>query len=206
MTSECLNKPLLVDEARLRTLRDQLYAELTSARRPGVEPVRPTNAYAIAFAEQPASAICQRVAYLYSPGSRPNRARAPERGFLYVFRDRRDAPESLVKIGSTVGVERRMQQWRRELRVASPDDLSLLYTYRCGHIRLAEAIVHALLFCQWDAKRVNEATARRALEYFAVDDWVALGQVIGAVCAHVDWWLETAASQKIDPPTKQRRR
>ena len=185
MTSECINEPLLADEDQLRRLRDQLYLELTNDISPDVEPVQPVNAYTIAFAERPNRSIRQKIDYLYSQRSRVNR-RDPERGYVYVFRDRRDTPESLVKIGSTVRVHRRMNQWRSELR-AGDDDLTLLFSFSSQHIRLAEAVVHALFFCQWDSKRVNTYTSRRAVEYFAIEDWVALRQVCQAVSAHIDW-------------------
>jgi len=215
MTSECVNEPLLVDDSQLRRLRDQLYFELTSELDYNVEPVQPVNAYAIAFAERPSRSIRQKIDFLYSRDSRVNR-RAPERGYVYVFRDRRDTPETLVKIGSTVRVPRRMNQWRSELR-AGEDDLTLLFSFSSQHVRLTEAIIHTLLFCQWDSKRVNVYTSRRAVEYFAVDDWVALRQVCQSVAAHVDWWYGRQQQQqqqqrhviggvgKIDSTSKRRR-
>ena len=120
---------------------------------------------------------------------RRHRRSSPESGHVYVFRDRRDTPDTLVKLGSTVRVHRRMNQWRSELR-ASDDDLTLLFSFRTQHVRLAEAVVHALFFCQWDSKRVNTYTSRRAVEYFAIDDWVALRQVCQSVAVHVDWWSQ----------------
>ena len=194
MTDVCHNRPLDDRGGELSRLRDAFARELATRPSARVEPVRPVAAYTIAFAEVPHRSIRSRVAALYSWRSRLHR-REPERGHVYVFRDRRDRPRSLVKIGSTVHVRRRMAQWRAELGATdTPDDVRLLFSFETRHVRMAEALVHALLFCQWQAKRVNVASNRRAVEYFDVADWRALRRFVAATTRHVDWWLASAKS------------
>lgn len=194
MTEVCFNTRLPVDDAQLAEMRAVLRRELAvPLERLGGEPVRPANAYAIAFGEAPHRSIAARVRALYSPRSRIHR-RGAERGSVYVFVDRRDRPTTLVKIGSTTSVKRRMTQWRAALGVAADDrtTLELLFAYETRHVRLAEAVVHALLACQWQQNRVNSSTQRRAVEYFDVADRVALRTLVECVARHVDWSLSAA--------------
>jgi len=219
MTELCVNSVLPIDADELDDMRKMLRDELaTPLNRLPHEPVRPLNAYTIAFGERLHVSIRHRVLALYTSRSRIHRLRAPENGSVYVFRDERDRPRSLVKIGSTTNVARRMCQWRAALGLsASGADggggtLSLLFSYRTRHVRMAEAIVHALLACQWQANRVNSMTQRRAVEYFDVPDRLALRDVVAAVTRHVDWWMAGGGHDDDDdddplwPPTQRCKR
>ena len=189
MTEVCTNQPIdNVDPIQFDELRADLRRELSEPLTFDVEPVHPLNVYTIAFGRRVHDAIRRRVYVLYSPHARVHRHGA-ERGYVYVFRDRRDRPQTLVKIGSATNVRRRMSQWRRELAATCDDDIQLLFAYQCSHVRMAEAIVHATLFCEWQAKRFNASTNARTCEYFDVEDWRSLEQLVAGTTRHVDWWL-----------------
>lgn len=182
MTTTLANQP--IDRQRCESLVSMLRSELERPPSEAVEPVRPLVAYTVLFAEEPHESIQRRVHGLYSKRSR-FAATAPEHGHVYVFRDARDE-EYVVKIGSSTRVRRRMAEWRAALHAKS-DELSLLFSFQCDHVRLAETLIHELLYCQWQPKRVNLYSGDRALEYFRVVDWQALRYLCDAVTRHVTW-------------------
>lgn len=187
MTDVCTNTPFIDDATTLEQLRRDLADELArSVDADDREPISPLGAYTILFNEVPSPAIRHRVGTLYSRRSRVH-DRGARRGYVYVFRDRRDRPATLVKIGSTSNTRRRMRQWRAALG-ATDDDLRLLFSFETRHKLMAELVVHALLSCQHDTARFNRITNERATEYFDVADWRALRQLVAAVTRHVSWW------------------
>ena len=187
MSVECANSPL--DERRLVDARRALVEELSLPARLLVEPVHPLIAYAILFGETPNSGIQRRVRGAYTYVSRSIRRRS-EWGYIYVFRDTRDGDSAIVKIGSSVNVRRRITEWRASLN-AREDELALLFSAKSGDIRLAEQIMHTLLFCQWLPKRVNTETGRLLLEYFLVPNLDALRLLLQAVARHASWFTDT---------------
>ena len=187
MSIECANAPL--DERRLGNARRELIEELSLPPRLFVEPVQPLVAYAILFSETPSTGIQRRVRAAYAFVSRSMRRRV-EAGYIYVFRDTRDGDSAIVKIGSTVNVRRRIAEWRASLG-ASKDELALLFSAKSADIRLAEQVMHTLLFCQWLPKRVNAETGRLLLEYFLVPNLDALRLLLQVVARHVTWFTDT---------------
>lgn len=200
MSAECSNRPL--DVRAINELRAHLIDGLSTYSgvkvREVIEPVQPIGAYALLFAESPNIGIQRRVSRAYSEAL----SRLPERGWVYVFRDVRDGDIRIVKIGSTVGpVRRRISQWRRELG-AQRDELSALFSVETRDVRLAETVVHRLLFCQWLPKRINLETGRRLVEYFSVAQLPQLRLLVAAVARHVDWYaLRTLDSRRLGQAT-----
>jgi hypothetical protein len=184
MSLECVNERI-ADSNSVRAARLLLLRELNAERVLLVEPTQPLIAYMLLFAETPALLIRRRVSELYMRAKR----HAAETGFIYVFRDTRDGDVSIVKIGSTVALHRRIAEWRTALG-ASKDELSLLFSVKSSDVRLAELVLHALLFCQWMPKRVRADTGAALLEYFRVENLDALELLLEAVARHTSWHEE----------------
>jgi hypothetical protein len=182
MSVECANTPYGSD-VDLTYERRLLLRELAAPRSVIIEPTNPLVAYSLLFNEMSHVSIRRRVQDEYSAAARSQRA---ERGYIYAFRDVRDGDPTIVKIGSTIDTKRRIGEWRRALG-ASQDELTLLYTVRSDNIRLAEHVLHALLFCQWLPKRVNAQTGAALLEYFRVRNLRALHLLMRAVSRHATW-------------------
>jgi len=186
MTLECANTPLEADWAMQALV--ELEAELSRPPLALVEPARPLVAYTILFGEVPNIGIQRRVRAAYAAVSRRPHRRA-ERGYVYAFRDVRDGDSAIVKIGSTIHVRRRISEWRKSLG-ARDDELALLFSSSTEDVRLAEQLVHNLLYCQWLPKRVRVDTGAPLLEYFAVENLDALRLLIAAVTRHVTWFTQ----------------
>ena len=186
MSLECVNEPLRADWAGDALV--ELARELALPPRPGVEPVRPLVAYTILFGRVPNIGIQRRVRAAYSYVSRRPRRRV-ERGYVYAFRDVRDGDSAIVKIGSTIHVRRRIAEWRASLG-ARDDELALLFTKKSDDVRLAEQLVHTVLYCEWLPKRVRADTGAALLEYFRVENLDALRLLLAAVTRHVTWFTQ----------------
>jgi len=201
MSGNCVNTPLNLDDddddvyfkIKQQYLIDSLarYEHgVTTLRR---EPVDPLTSFSLLFGVLLDVGIQRRVqqSYVYALSTKP------ETGWIYVFRDVRDQDAYIVKIGSTTGpVHKRIAQWRRDLGNAHRNDVVLLFKARTFDVRLAEYIIHRLLFCQWLPKRVNLLTGRRLLEYFRVENLPALRLLLPAVCRHVDWYTTITYQQR----------
>ena len=196
MSGDCVNTPLIIDNVFKHKQRQ--FIDSLSHYDHGVtpvtrEPTDPLTAFSLLFGVYLDAGIQRRVrqSYVYALSTKA------EVGWIYVFRDVRDKDARIVKIGSTTGpVYKRIAQWRRELGEARHDQVVLLFKVRTFDVRLAEFIIHRLLFCQWMPKRVNLLTGRRLLEYFYVDNLSALRLLLPAVGQHVDWFSAVTHYQR----------
>lgn len=185
MASECVNTPFTAPW--LRSARAVLLNELLEPRKLFIEPTRPDVAYKLLFSEELHINIRRRIREAYMlVNEMPNRR--VEDGYIYVFRDVRNELH-VVKIGSTVNVRRRIQEWRTALG-ATEEELSLLFSAKSSDVRLAEAIMHIILHCQWLPKMERIDTGRPLLEYFRVPNRHALRLLLEAVARHVSWYTE----------------
>ena len=182
MSIECANERIPPEQ--LRVARTQLINELILPRLKFIEPTPPIDAYAILFSEMLHENIQRRVRAAYALDV-PRRI---EKGYIYVFRDVRNAP-FVIKIGSTIHVRRRISEWRAALG-ATADELSELFIAKSADVRLAEAVIHICLHCQWLPKMERVDTGAQLLEYFRVPQLDALRLFNEAVCRHVTWRTE----------------
>ena len=190
MATQCRNVPLRVVpaadlDAVAQAVQRPLHADVARLQATGMWPMDPVRAYAALFAETLDPYMARRVRGLLNAvvisGKRT--------GFVYVFRDERDA-SGVVKIGSTTArkPDRRIAQWRRDLMAIGTGStlIRMLWALPCHDAGLAERVLHALLWCQHVRDRVNVETGRRLVEYFAVDDWPALRTLCRVVCRFVN--------------------
>jgi hypothetical protein len=195
MSATCTNRRLDASERTwLRAARRALVIALEGNERPLIEPVRPLHAYTVLMGEEPHVFIQRRVREAYAEADARNR---PVRGSVYVYRDERDGRVSLVKIGSTrKPVDVRIAEWRAYLG-ASADELAALFAEPSADCRLAERVLHELLFCQWQPKRTRIEDGRRLLEYFDVQNLVALRLLVRAVTRHVNYHTLMRTSRRL---------
>jgi hypothetical protein len=201
MSREGSNTPVrFVDDdgetflARRAALLDELVTPRTTNDDDDVQPTTPLDAYMLLFGAVPALGIRKRVRSLYAAVATAGSARRrAEPGRVYVFRDSRDDDPMLGKIGSTTrAVRRRIAEWRTALG-ANDTELVRLFSTACIDVRLAERLVHELLFFEWQPWRERADTGEALVEYFRVADLVALRWLLRAVARHVDWFTRLRA-------------
>ena len=193
VVSDCRNRPITseTEARRIAWEREALIKQVTSedavrvGRNTGVWPASPIAAYTVLFGEYLDPYLINLVQQLYERAARMPLERRRE-GHIYVFHDRRDA-QDVVKIGATSqpSVERRIGQWREQLRAAE-HDIVMLWSLPCADAILAEAVLHTLFWCQQASARINRLTNRRLVEYFIISDRIALRFLCRVVCRHVN--------------------
>ena len=142
--------------------------------------VDPALAHELAF-----GAAVDAVTAVYIRRYYPRPGTVSVRGWIYVFRDARDA-HGVLKIGMTRGrnPEWRVQQWRHQLD--GGPFIRLVAAFPCRHARRAERIVHALLQRRRLNDRRDPSTGRLLTEYFAVPEWRSLLVLIRSVTIWLD--------------------
>ena len=184
MAADCRNVPLEQEKyAQYRRALIESLAVPANKRRP----YSPLDAYSLLFNERLDSNIQWRITMLYTQLAHTE-SEYVRTGHVYVFRDARDPPD-VVKIGSTrQRVERRLNQWRRDLN-ADAETIYLLFAYRTPAASFAEDVLHALLACAWLPNRYNARTGARLVEYFQIGDLDALRYLCQAVTRHVAYTM-----------------
>lgn len=193
MSRQCADEPIVDAErlAEVTTDRRRLLRELREPLHRSREPMTPPRVFAALYQREPDERNVAAVQRAYRAEAGRYAARS-DPGFVYVFRDLRDAP-GIVKIGRTrQRVEARHTQWRSELADSSADAAQsrvvLLFAFATRRQHLAERVVHALLHCSHVAGRVSRTTGRDLVEYFRTDSLVLLRALVDAVTRHTIWF------------------
>ena len=186
MSTTCENVRV-ADAPWFTAARALLLEELDKPPLMTIEPTKPFQAFTLLFGEEPHISLQRDVREAYDVARRGERPRGPEKGYVYVYRDSRDEDVSIVKIGSTTNVKRRLAQWQRRLE-AKKSELQMLFVFESDDIRLAEQVAQKLLRCNWLHLRTEKATGRRLLEYYRVTDLEALALFMDAVARHTTWY------------------
>ena len=180
-----------------RIWRPRLLKELSAPAGATVnwpEVTHPLEAFSILFGLRADEYIVRAVNEMYAAESRRVRAiedRHIAVQWVYAFHDARDRRRNAIKIGGTQlrDPHERISQWARVLSSDTEEraPLVLLYAYPTFSYRLAESVVHSLLSEVRLPLRVNRLSNRALVEYFAIDDFVALSYLIKVVTRHVDY-------------------
>lgn len=155
-------------------VRQRLIRRLDAQKGP---PPNPLDAYTILFGEQVPQPLVRRIRQLYSMhGRRP--------GYIYCFRDVRDAP-NVYKIGRTVtSVSQRMAEWRRELN-AAPHELNAIWSTYCHNVVVAETLIFNALYSRRLRDRYHAGSDRFLTEYVKTSRLESLRYFLIAVTWHV---------------------
>jgi len=151
-------------------------------------PVHPLTAYQIAFGR----AADERVAKSLQRALRREQRRAErgifddEPGFIYCFHDLADDVR-VLKIGRTHRApEARLREWQQQLAPDSSEPaVVLLFAYRTNFNKLAERVVHEVLFCESMGKRLN-IDGSKMEEFFALDNALAASIFVRQTLAFVE--------------------
>jgi len=146
--------------------------------------VRPSVAYAVAFARRTDPTIAVRVGRLFQRAQKSTDL--PKSGYIYVFHDR-ESDSDIVKIGKTESNPyKRLAEWQSELAPNEETSVDLLCAYRASDVTLAELVVHETLLCERQRAYVNPVTQRQLTEFFRVDNALALQIFVRQAVAFVN--------------------
>lgn len=195
VATDCVNVRLpkeSVAEARMRLIDEIEHGMdvFRQVRDVGIMPTAPALAYQILFAEIPDPWIVGRVQALYTERATSYPRPRLKTGWIYVFRDNRNNPGE-IKLGLTrqKSPDHRLRQWRRELGDTDGTALSMLFAVPTLDPVLAEAVLHALLWCNQLTGRINRLTDRQLVEYFFIQDVASLRYLCRAVARHIDGFV-----------------
>ena len=184
--SQCVNRPLPLTEQLLaarRKVRQSLEQPLVDTSDSATEIL---DAFTVLFTVMPDAFIVGRVRSLYDTYKTHAHP-----GYVYVFWDKNDPPDT-VKIGMTRRrPRRRVQEWRR-LLVDKDSDVTLIFSFWCANAMLAEQIVHTLLMCNRSELRVLRAQNRVLNEFFVIPAPVGLEHLrmlIDETCRQINYFF-----------------
>jgi hypothetical protein len=152
----------------------------------------PTDLYKLFFKELPDPRVERKVRNELAlerkgimSGER-QRAREERSGYIYVFRDVGD-PLNVLKIGRTIRPpEQRIAEWEHELSPEGGKNVILLFAYATVATTFAERIIHQTLFCEWLPKRLNARTSNALIEFFKIDNFLALKLFVRETIKYID--------------------
>jgi hypothetical protein len=189
---ECQNSELPPDtRAQLDAWRRQVaYLELIGAPLPLVVPA---TAYQSVFLAALDATILRAInTVLADAQQRARRWRATgqpfdQPGYEYAFWITTDPPD-IIKIGRTAQQPYvRIAEWQQELAPGrGPSVVLLLWDFPTRYEVLAESLLHTVLECEHLAKRRNSRNGRRLVEFFQIDNALALRLFMALVTRYAD--------------------
>jgi hypothetical protein len=109
-----------------------------------------------------------------------------QQGYEYAFWISTDPPD-IIKIGRTAQQPYvRIAEWQHELAPGGPQVVLLLWDFPTRYEVLAESLLHTVLECEHLGKRRNARNGRRLVEFFQIDNVLALRIFMALVTRYAD--------------------
>lgn len=144
----------------------------------------PVSIYQVAFGEQVDRRVVENVRRLFKNVANSEQRDRP--GYIYCFHDIGDPP-TVLKVGRTSRKpEERLAEWENDLAPEPGRSIILLFAYPTSCNKLAERVVHELLRCRRIHNRFNPVTGDELIEFFTIDNALALSIFIRLTLGYID--------------------
>lgn len=171
----------------------------------------PAVVFQVAFNKQADARIVARVRQKFAAkkreleggGSGAEQESRDAPGYIYCFHDIGDQP-NVLKIGRTSRTpEERLAEWERELAPESGQSLIMLFAYHTDCNEFAEDIIHDLLSCRQIHNRINPNTGGELVEFFTIDNALALSIFIRETLRFINQFWRTTVGATAAPPRRR---
>lgn len=186
----CVPEPsaLRASVALLRRTREFRFVGGRRSRATARKPTHPLTSYQIAFERKPDERVVASVRKMFRREER--RAERgifdDEPGYIYCFHDLADAAD-VLKIGRTHRTpDERLSEWATQLAPDSKERaVVLLFAHKTSYNKLAERVIHEVLFCESMGKRLN-VDGNKMEEFFRLDNALAASIFVRQTIAYVE--------------------
>jgi len=198
--------------ALLRNTREFRFVGGRRSRVTARKPTHPLTSYQIAFERRPDERVTKSLRSML----RREQRRAErgifddEPGYIYCFHDLADA-RNVLKIGRTHRTpEERLSEWAQKLAPGDKDRaVVLLFAHKTSYNKLAERVIHEVLFCESMGKRLN-VDGDKMEEFFRLDNALAASIFVRQTIAYVEQrgadLVRRFANSGAQPPAVNRKR